>query len=51
VTTIYDILLPDAAEEMTRRGPRAGLEVIEGDGHPPALNVAHQLNLLDDFLG
>jgi len=45
-----DLLLQDTAEEMTRRGPRARLEVIPGCGHAPALNVPEQIGLVRDFL-
>jgi pimeloyl-ACP methyl ester carboxylesterase len=45
-----DLLLQDAAEEMTQRGPRALLAVIEGCGHAPALNVPAQIDLIREFL-
>lgn len=45
-----DLLTPETAEDMTRRGPKATLEVIQGCGHAPALNVPFQLNILDHFL-
>jgi pimeloyl-ACP methyl ester carboxylesterase len=45
-----DLLLQDTAEEMTRRGPRALLAVIEGCGHAPALNVPAQIDLVREFL-
>jgi pimeloyl-ACP methyl ester carboxylesterase len=45
-----DLLLPEIAQEMTRRGPRATLVVIAGSGHAPALNVPDQLNLVERFL-
>lgn len=45
-----DLLLPELAEEMTRRGPKARLETIPGCGHAPALNVPAQLDLVRDFL-
>lgn len=45
-----DLLLPDTAEEMRRRGPRAIVETIRGCGHAPALNVPDQLNLVERFL-
>ncbi|SNS16075.1 Pimeloyl-ACP methyl ester carboxylesterase [Noviherbaspirillum humi] len=45
-----DLLLQETAEEMTRRGPRARLEVIPGCGHAPALNVPEQIGLVADFL-
>jgi len=45
-----DLLLPDVAEEMTRRGPRCRLEVIAGCGHAPALNVPAHYRLIAEFL-
>jgi pimeloyl-ACP methyl ester carboxylesterase len=45
-----DLLLPDIAEEMRRRGPRAVVVTIAGCGHAPALNVPDQLNLVERFL-
>ena len=49
-----DLVLPDATEEMLRRGPgRRGLtRVVEvpGCGHAPALNVPGQLDLVAGFI-
>jgi pimeloyl-ACP methyl ester carboxylesterase len=45
-----DLLLPEVAGEMTRRGPRARLVTIAGCGHAPALNVPEQLELVERFL-
>ncbi len=45
-----DLLLADVADQMTQRGPRCRREDIAGVGHAPALNVADQLALLDEFL-
>jgi pimeloyl-ACP methyl ester carboxylesterase len=45
-----DLLLPEVAEEMTRRGPRCRLEVIPGCGHAPALNVPAHYRIIEDFL-
>ncbi len=45
-----DLLLPDVADEMTRRGPRCRLEVIAGCGHAPALNVPAHYKLIAEFL-
>lgn len=45
-----DLLLPEVAEEMKRRGPKAKLVTIAGCGHAPALNVPDQLNLVERFL-
>lgn len=46
-----DLLLPETAEEMRQRGPRAVVVTISGCGHAPALNVPDQLNLIERFLG
>jgi pimeloyl-ACP methyl ester carboxylesterase len=48
--TDSDLLLQETAEEMTRRGPKAELAVIEGCGHAPALNVPAQIELVRRFL-
>lgn len=49
-----DLVLPDAVEEMKRRGPgaRGRLRVVEvpGCGHAPALNVPDQLELVGGFI-
>jgi pimeloyl-ACP methyl ester carboxylesterase len=45
-----DLLGPDIADEMTRRGPRCRLEVIAGCGHAPALNTPAHYALLEGFL-
>lgn len=49
-----DLVLPDAADEMLRRGPgaRGQARVVEiaGCGHAPALNVPEQLDLITDFI-
>ncbi|TFZ08697.1 alpha/beta fold hydrolase [Ramlibacter humi] len=49
-----DLVLPDAVEEMRRRGPGAKgkLRVVEvaGCGHAPALNVPDQLQLVAGFI-
>jgi pimeloyl-ACP methyl ester carboxylesterase len=49
-----DLVLPDAAQEMLRRGPgtRGLVRVVEvpGCGHAPALNVDDQLALVTDFI-
>ena len=45
-----DLLLPDIAEEMTRRGPKAEVVEIPGCGHAPALNVDAQIDLVARFL-
>lgn len=45
-----DLLPPEIALEMTRRGPRAKLVEIPGCGHAPALNVPEQIALVAAFL-
>jgi len=45
-----DLLLPETAEQMPRRGPRAVVVTIAGCGHAPALNVPDQLSLVERFL-
>jgi len=45
-----DLLLPETAEQMRQRGPRAVVVTIPGCGHAPALNVPDQLNLIERFL-
>jgi pimeloyl-ACP methyl ester carboxylesterase len=45
-----DLLLPEVAEAMRSRGPRAVVVTIPGCGHAPALNVPDQLNLVERFL-
>jgi pimeloyl-ACP methyl ester carboxylesterase len=45
-----DLLLPDTADAMTRRGPRAQVALIPGCGHAPALNVPEQIELVARFL-
>lgn len=45
-----DLLLPETAEEMRQRGPRAVVVTIAGCGHAPALNVPEQLDLVERFL-
>jgi pimeloyl-ACP methyl ester carboxylesterase len=44
-----DLLLPEVAEEMRKRGPRAVVVTIPGCGHAPALNVPEQLALVERF--
>lgn len=44
-----DLLLPDVAEAMRRRGPRAVVATIEGCGHAPALNTPAQFALVERF--
>jgi pimeloyl-ACP methyl ester carboxylesterase len=44
-----DLLLPETAEEMRQRGPRAAVVTIPGCGHAPALNVPDQFALVERF--
>ena len=46
-----DLLLPETAEQMRQRGPRAVVATISGCGHAPALNTPDQLALVERFLG
>jgi pimeloyl-ACP methyl ester carboxylesterase len=45
-----DLLLPEVAEAMRSRGPRAVVVTIPGCGHAPALNVPAQFALIERFL-
>lgn len=45
-----DLLTPEVADEMTRRGPRATLVQIEGVGHAPTFVPDEQIALVRDFL-
>ncbi|MGE3914906.1 MAG: alpha/beta fold hydrolase [Hyphomicrobiaceae bacterium] len=45
-----DLLLPDAAREMTQRGPKARIVEVQGCGHAPALNIASQIEVVRRFL-
>lgn len=45
-----DVLPQATAQEMTRRGPQARLEVFPGCGHAPTLAVPGQLAVLRAFL-
>lgn len=45
-----DLLLPDVADQMRSRGPRAVVVTIPGCGHAPALNVPEQFALVERFL-
>jgi pimeloyl-ACP methyl ester carboxylesterase len=45
-----DLLLPKTAEEMTQRGPRAELAVVQGAGHAPALMEPDQIAIVRDWL-
>ncbi len=46
-----DLLLPETAEAMRRRGPRAVVVEVAGCGHAPALNTAEQFGIVERFLG
>jgi pimeloyl-ACP methyl ester carboxylesterase len=45
-----DLLLPEVAEQMRERGPRATVVTLPGCGHAPALNVPEQFSLVERFL-
>jgi pimeloyl-ACP methyl ester carboxylesterase len=45
-----DLLLPQTAQAMRERGPRARVVEIAGCGHAPALNVPDQIGLVEEFL-
>jgi pimeloyl-ACP methyl ester carboxylesterase len=45
-----DLLLPEVAEAMRRRGARATLVSVPGCGHAPALNVPEQFAIVRRFL-
>jgi pimeloyl-ACP methyl ester carboxylesterase len=45
-----DLLLPEVAEQMRTRGPRALVATIAGCGHAPALNTPDQWALVERFL-
>jgi pimeloyl-ACP methyl ester carboxylesterase len=44
-----DLLLPEVAERMRTRGPRAVVATIAGCGHAPALNTPEQFALVERF--
>ncbi|MDW3207504.1 MAG: alpha/beta hydrolase [Alphaproteobacteria bacterium] len=44
-----DLLTPEIAKEMTRRGPGAEVLEIPGCGHAPALMDSHQIGVLRDW--
>ena len=44
-----DLLLPEVAQAMTERGPRAQLVEIAGVGHAPTFMHAQQIKLAEDF--
>ena len=45
-----DLLLPDTAEAMRVRGPRAVVVTLPGCGHAPALNTPEHFALVERFL-
>ena len=45
-----DLLLPETAAEMARRGPRAKVIGVPGCGHAPALLEPAQINAIRDWL-
>jgi pimeloyl-ACP methyl ester carboxylesterase len=45
-----DLLLPETANAMRERGPRAVVATIRGCGHAPALNTPEQFALIERFL-
>ena len=45
-----DLLSPEIADAMTRRGPRARRVDFAGCGHAPALNVDDQIHEIEGFL-
>ena len=44
-----DLLLPETADAMRNRGPRAVVVEIAGCGHAPALNTPEQFALVERF--
>jgi pimeloyl-ACP methyl ester carboxylesterase len=44
-----DLLLPDVAEHMRSRGPRAVVVTLPGCGHAPALNTPEHFALVERF--
>lgn len=45
-----DLLEPDVAQAMSRRGPKAQLVSVAGCGHAPMLNTPDQIAVLKGFL-
>ena len=46
-----DLLLPEVADQMRQRGPRAMIVEVAGCGHAPALNTPEQFALVSRFFG
>ena len=44
-----DLLLPEVAERMRNRGPRAVVVTMPGCGHAPALNTPEHFALVERF--
>ena len=47
---LSDLLSAETAKEMTQRGPKATLKVVEGVGHAPMFMSEDQIALVRDFL-
>ena len=45
-----DLLLPEVAEQMRRRGPGAVVVTVPGCGHAPALNTPEHFAIVERFL-
>jgi len=45
-----DLLLPETAQAMQARGPKAEVVTVAGCGHAPALNVPAQWEVIEQFL-
>ena len=45
-----DLLRPEVAEQMCRRGPGAGVVTVPGCGHAPALNTPEHFAIVERFL-
>ncbi|CAA7616698.1 Hydrolase or acyltransferase [Candidatus Terasakiella magnetica] len=45
-----DLLTPEVADEMTRRGPKARLVTVAGCGHAPPMNTPDQITVVEAFL-
>ena len=48
--SLSDLLTPETATEMTRRGPLAKLQQIDGVGHAPMFMNDDQVQIVRDFL-
>jgi pimeloyl-ACP methyl ester carboxylesterase len=47
---VSDLLLPETADEMARRGPKATLYEVPETGHAPALMADEQVDAVERFL-